>query len=111
MYQFFHIFRNFFESGIFIYTSVLFSSYFLLSLISAFEMRKYILKNSFVDYSEILASPYVPAISVIAAAYNEGRTIVENIRSLLALHYNSYDVIIVNDASTDDSMQKIIGIP
>ena len=108
MYQFFHIFRNFFESGIFIYTSVLFSSYFLLSLISAFEMRKYILKNSFVDYSEILASPYVPAISVIAAAYNEGRTIVENIRSLLALHYNSYDVIIVNDASTDDSMQKII---
>ncbi|MEI6123966.1 MAG: glycosyltransferase [Bacteroidota bacterium] len=108
MYEIFHYFKIFFESGIFIYTSLLFGSYFLLSLISALEMRKYMLKNSFVDYSEILSSPYVPPISVIAACHNEGKTIIDNIRSLLALHYNSYDVIIVNDASTDDTLEKII---
>ena len=35
-------------------------------------------------------------------------TIVENVRSLLSTHYVNYDVIIVNDGSKDDSLEKLI---
>lgn len=33
---------------------------------------------------------------------------VENVRSLLSNHYPNYNVIIVNDGSTDDSLEKLI---
>lgn len=49
-----------------------------------------------------------PPVSIIAPAYNEGKTIVDNARSLLALHYNNYEILIVNDGSKDDTLQKLI---
>ena len=46
-------------------------------------------------------------ISIIVPAYNEAETIVDNIRSLLLLHYSEFEVIVVNDGSTDETMAKI----
>ena len=34
--------------------------------------------------------------------------IIENVRSLLSSHYVNYDVVIVNDGSKDDSLEKLI---
>jgi cellulose synthase/poly-beta-1,6-N-acetylglucosamine synthase-like glycosyltransferase len=45
-----------------------------------------------------------PPISVVAPAYNEERTILASARSMLALDYPSFDVIIVNDGSTDGTL-------
>jgi cellulose synthase/poly-beta-1,6-N-acetylglucosamine synthase-like glycosyltransferase len=39
---------------------------------------------------------------------NESLNIIENVRSLLSCHYANYDVIIVNDGSKDDSLEKLI---
>ena len=65
-------------------------------------------KNTFTDYSLIAANPNAPTFSLIAPAYNEGMTIVDNVRSLLSLYYHNMEIIIVNDGSKDDSMQKLI---
>lgn len=35
-------------------------------------------------------------------------TIVDNVRSLLSLYYHNLEIIIVNDRSKDDSLQKLI---
>ena len=83
-------------------------SYIILAIISAFETVDYMKKNSFVNYKEILSSSISPSISIIAPAYNETLNIVENVRSLLSNHYVNYDVIIVNDGSKDDSLEKLI---
>ncbi len=91
-----------------IYTIALMTGYLSLAIISAVEMRFYMKKNSFIDYRAILASPVSPSISLIAPAYNEGLTIVANVRSLLSVHYANYEVILVNDGSKDDSMGKLI---
>lgn len=83
----------------------------LLTLTAYFSTRNslhYRHKNSFADVSKIMASPLAPTITIIAPAYNEGLTIVENIRSLLSLQYVNYDVIVVNDGSKDDTLQKLI---
>ena len=53
-------------------------------------------------------SPLTPKVSIIASAYNEERTVVENVNSLLKVYYPKFDVIIVNDASTDKTLERLI---
>ncbi|AXT18327.1 glycosyltransferase [Flavobacteriaceae bacterium AU392] len=84
------------------------ASYIILSVISARETIEYVKKNSFVNYKDILSSTISPSITIIAPAYNESLNIVENVRSLLSNHYVNYKVIIVNDGSDDDSLEKLI---
>ena len=94
----------------FIYSIAAIGSYLLLAAISAVETVEYKRKNSFVNYKEIMSSNISPSISIIAPAYNESLNIVENVRSLLSNHYVNYDVIIVNDGSKDDSLEKLIEV-
>ncbi|WKD86193.1 Poly-beta-1,6-N-acetyl-D-glucosamine synthase [Polaribacter huanghezhanensis] len=91
-----------------LYAFLVISSYILLAIFSTKEMIMYLKKNSFVNYSDILSSKIAPSISIIAPAYNESLNIVANVRSLLSAHYVNYDVIIVNDGSKDDSLEKLI---
>ncbi|MFT3739044.1 MAG: glycosyltransferase [Breznakibacter sp.] len=93
---------------IFIFTIVLLLTYLLLGSYSAISLSRYFKKNSFVNYNTMVLSPLSPKISIVAPAYNEGKTIIDNIRTLLSLYYNHFEVIIVNDGSTDDSLAKII---
>ncbi|HSW99058.1 MAG TPA: glycosyltransferase family 2 protein [Candidatus Saccharimonadales bacterium] len=46
-----------------------------------------------------------PLVSVIVPAYNEGPTLENCIRSLFKQTYTKFEVIIVNDGSTDDTEQ------
>ncbi|GAB2630761.1 glycosyltransferase [Belliella aquatica] len=71
-------------------------------------MRDHLRKNKFADYKDIITSPLAPSISIIAPAYNEANTVVQNVKSLLSLHYGKFEVILVNDGSKDDSINKLI---
>lgn len=65
------------------------------------KRRQEKLKNTlFQDY-------YVP-ITIVVPAYNEEVTVVETVRSLLALDYRSYEIIVVDDGSKDTTSQKLI---
>ena len=97
-----------FANLIFILTLVIFTSYLLLGIFSARALRKYLRKNSYINYNTLVLSPLVPRISIIAPAFNESRSIIDNVRTLLSLYYNNFEVIIVNDGSTDDTFQKIV---
>jgi len=50
----------------------------------------------------------LPGISIIAPAYNEENVIIESANSLLNLKYPDYDLIIVNDGSTDNTLGVLI---
>jgi biofilm PGA synthesis N-glycosyltransferase PgaC len=108
MRELFDILKFFVLNAVFIITALVFSVYMMLTIYSAISLRKYLRKNSYVDYNSIVASPLAPTLSVIAPAYNESQNIIDNIRTLLSLYYNNYEVIIVNDGSSDDSMEKMV---
>ena len=105
---FFYYFTKFADHFILVYSGLLFGTYFILATFSALDIMKYMRRNSFIDYRDILAAPSAPSISIIAPAYNESRTIVENVRSLLNIHYVNFEVIIVNDGSKDETLQMMI---
>ncbi len=50
----------------------------------------------------------LPSISIIAPAYNEEKSIVESVTSLLNLRYPTYEVIVVNDGSKDGTIDTLI---
>lgn len=104
----YEILKFFVLNAVFIITALIFTTYLVLTIFSAVTLRKYLRKNSYVDYNSIVASPLAPSLSVIAPAYNESETIIDNIRTLLSLYYNNYEVIVINDGSSDDSLEKII---
>lgn len=97
----------FFAHIIFYLTLTLFGSYLILGIASAVALRKYLRKNSYINYNSLVLSPLSPKISIIAPAYNESKTIIDNIRTLLSLYYNNFEVIIVNDGSSDNTFDLI----
>lgn len=76
-------------------------------VLSALEMRDQRRKNRFADYQDIITSPIAPGVSILAPAFNEGATIVQNVKSLLSLHYGKFEVIVINDGSKDDTLAKL----
>jgi len=62
------------------------------------------------DYEEPQASIF-PKISVLIPAYNEEDTIEETIRSVLDLDYPDFEVIVIDDGSTDGTGDKARKFP
>src|SRR5690606_2038041 len=52
------------------------------------------------------AASFLP-VSFIIPAYNEEATIVSSLRSLLALHYPEFEIIVTNDGSTDGTVAAL----
>jgi len=102
------IFRTIFETSFFYYAICILGAYVVLAIISAQTLKRNINRSKITHYDAIISSPFSPLITVIAPAYNESMTIVENIKALLALYYPSFEIIVVNDGSKDDSLEKTI---
>ncbi|SFC34176.1 hypothetical protein SAMN04487907_103400 [Zunongwangia mangrovi] len=89
--------------GILICLGYLFSAIF-----SIFEIRDYKRSNNYRDEIALLQASELPPVSILAPAYNEGLNIVENVRSLLTINYPNFEIVIINDGSKDDTMQRLI---
>ncbi|NTR00619.1 glycosyltransferase, partial [Enterococcus faecium] len=46
-------------------------------------------------------------VSIVMPAYNASRFITESVNSVQNQTYNNWEIIIVNDASTDDTQYKL----
>lgn len=60
------------------------------------------------DQRRLLRSPLTPPISVLAPAFNEEANVVDNVRSLLMLDYPLFEVILVNDGSSDRTLGHLV---
>lgn len=100
---------SFYGHTIFIYSLGLIISYVILMWLAEISILRS-KRNNLESYAKdlIKRSPYTPGVSIVAPAYNEELTIVENVNSLLAQDYPLFEVIIVNDGSKDGTLQKLI---
>ena len=52
-----------------------------------------------------ISSAKIKLISIIICVYNESKTLPACLDSLLKLDYTNYELIMVNDASTDNTLE------
>jgi cellulose synthase/poly-beta-1,6-N-acetylglucosamine synthase-like glycosyltransferase len=104
LHSFFHIV----SAVILVYFFLINAFYLLFTFLSLFGIFRYRNFTTFVSFKEVFRLPLVKPISIIAPAYNEEPTIVESIRSLLSLEYPLFEVIAVNDGSTDLTLERLI---
>lgn len=52
----------------------------------------------------------LPMISLVVPAYNEGLVIQAAIRSLLLLDYPNFEILVIDDGSTDDTYEKAMAV-
>jgi cellulose synthase/poly-beta-1,6-N-acetylglucosamine synthase-like glycosyltransferase len=92
-----------------IYLGVLSALYFFLLIVGFIEMLRHrSLRGNVQDAGAVHSSLLVPPVSVLAPAFNEAVTVRESVRALLGLSYPEHEVIVINDGSTDATLQVLI---
>lgn len=97
----------FFINFVFLFTIVLFICYFFLGYFSIKKLRLHVKKNVYTDYNSVATSPLSPSVSILVPAYNESANIINNVKTLLNLHYYNFEVIIINDGSKDNTFELV----
>lgn len=94
---------------VFFYSMALIALYVMLIWLAYLEQRKsrHAMSDSYVRQI-FRHSPYTPGVSIVAPAYNEEKTIVNNVKSLLRQDYPKFEIVIVNDGSKDNTLQEMI---
>ena len=90
-----------------IYLGVLVVMYTVMFVVAIRENRLRAREARVEDFDTLLTSPFTIPLSIIAPAFNEGPCITESVRSLLTLEYPEYEVIVINDGSTDNTLQEL----
>ncbi|SHF06868.1 glycosyltransferase family 2 protein [Thermomonas hydrothermalis] len=81
--------------------------YLGLNFISMYTIVRYVREHG-VSYRARTFAQYQPPVSILVPAYNEARTIVATVRSLLRLDYPNFEVVVINDGSTDDTLKTVV---
>ncbi len=81
--------------------------YLMQNIIAAHGIRRYLQTSKQYEAENVFSALDIP-ISLVVPAYNESATIVTSVKAMLQLEYPQYELIVVNDGSTDDTLQKLI---
>jgi len=92
---------------ILVYFLVLNSFYALLLILSIPEIWEQTRLAEDEDFQRLMQSDALPPITILVPAYNESATIEASVTAMLTLEYRNYEVVVVNDGSKDDTMERL----
>ncbi|MDQ3069029.1 MAG: glycosyltransferase family 2 protein [Acidobacteriota bacterium] len=87
-----------------VYFVALNSLYLVFSIMAFVRLRIYRRRWTSRHVQAVVRSSATPGISLIVPAFNEAETLAESVRALQLLSYPTFEVIVVNDGATDDTM-------
>ena len=77
------------------------------NLVAVSSIRRYIRSAALDDDDPAYSTVHLP-ISLVVPAYNESTSIVTSVKALLQLEYPDFEVVVVNDGSKDDTLEKLV---
>jgi len=99
-------------SGLFVYSSIVSLVIFLFILLIRYFATLFMAYFNVTKYTVQEKGGFYPFISIIVPVYNEVVVIQNYKESLLEIYYPNYEILIVNDGSTDDTMvvaEELVG--
>ena len=96
-----------FNGLVLVYFVVLSAGYFITGLFAFRSLRRYVRRLRSLDMEDLLGSTGMPPITLIAPAFNEEATCVESTRSLLTLRYGDMEILVCNDGSKDQTLERL----
>ena len=90
------------------FTLILNIIYIIQLFVSLARVHKHYDKTFSDDYLSYVDSDNLMPISLIIPAYNEEENIVQNVRSLMKMNYPQFEIIVVNDGSTDKTGELLV---
>ncbi len=75
---------------------------------AAWQMLQHRRSSAAEDTHWLLSSSVLPRVSVLVPAHNEAATVGESVRALLTLEYPNLEVVLVNDGSTDETLETLV---
>ena len=87
------------------YSIMVTALYMTLIVVSWKRLREFV---GIIQANITSVSHYTKPISIVVPAYNEDQIIVDCVQSFLQLDYPEFEVIVVNDGSTDQTLTKLI---
>jgi cellulose synthase/poly-beta-1,6-N-acetylglucosamine synthase-like glycosyltransferase len=92
---------------IFGYFVALNSSYLVLIVVAGLEFARHLRRAPFAGTEDMFRSPLTLPVSVIVPARDEGPGIVAAVQAMTALRYPRYEIVVVDDGSTDDTFARL----
>jgi len=92
---------------LFIYAVLINLAYLGLTLLAAFLTGKTLREAQSVRYEEFVGSGSAPPVSILISAHNEELSIGRTLDALLKLKYPRYEIIVVNDGSSDGTLDLL----
>ena len=90
------------------YVMIVSALYFVILMFSFRNIKDIFRRATYSKYNTLSGSELVPSVSLLVPAYNEELTIAENVRCLMTLNYPTYEVIVINDGSSDETLKVLI---
>jgi len=98
-----------FNVVVLVYLALLNLAYLTTGILAFRHTRRHVVRLETLDLDRMVAGADTLPMSLIVPAYNEEGTIVGAVRSFLSLRYPDYEVIVVNDGSSDGTMDRLLG--
>src|SRR6185436_2359645 len=95
------------DLAILLFFLVLNSFYALLLVLSIPEIWEQTRLAEDEDFQRLMQSDALPPITILVPAYNESATIQASVTAILTLEYRNYDLVVVNDGSKDDTIDRL----
>jgi cellulose synthase/poly-beta-1,6-N-acetylglucosamine synthase-like glycosyltransferase len=80
--------------------------YMVLNVVSFVVLRRHKQRETLGQLSSRFSTLEVP-VSLLIPAYNEEATVVATVRSLLQLNYSHFEIVVINDGSSDRTLEAL----